>query len=151
MTPVPRGKSLAAVSEAVLADIDRVWSQSTRRDGQNPAERWQEESQRLRPLPETPFEARRLRLASISRQAMIHLDGARVLARFIGAVSEHGPKPVAEALLAALDGDRFDLLALRPKRKAPAQVKVPESLAGYEVASASAAEFDLLLTAGGLL
>lgn len=236
LTPVPRGESLTAISEAVLADIERVASKRMRPDGQSSAERWREESSRLRPLPETPFEARRLRLVSISRQAMIQVDGARysvpsrwksleatvwagvedlrivcrdeeitvarverggrhvqykhylselakkpqavrqvapelvaelgepygrlwqllserygahdgarVLARIIGAVSDHGPELVAEALLGALDRGRFDLLALRPSEKTPAPVEVPEALQRYEIESARAADFDALL------
>ena len=77
LTPTPRGKSLGAISETVQADIDKVWSKTKRRDGESSSERWREESGRLRSLPQTAFEARRMQLASISRQAMIHVDGAR--------------------------------------------------------------------------
>lgn len=241
LTPIPRGENLAALSETVLAEVDRVWSQRKAQDGQSSADRWHEESSRLRPLPETPFEARRLELVSISRQAMIHIDGARysvpsrwksleatvwvgvedlrviclgeeitvsraehggrhvqyrhylcelakkpqavrqvapelvaelgepygrlwqllstrygahdgarVLARIVGAISDHGPEPVAQALLGALDGERFDLLALRRPEPPPTAIEVPESLQHFEIPSARAADFDALLGPGGL-
>jgi len=241
LTPVPRGKSLEAISETVSAEVDRVWCQRKAQDGQSSVERWGEESSRLRPLPETPFEARRMELISISRQAMIQLDGARysvpsrwksleatvwvgvedlrivclgeeitvsrvehggrhvqyrhylsdlakkpqavrqvapelvaelgepygrlwqllstrygahdgarVLARIVGAISDHGPEPVAQALVGALDGDRFDLLALRRPEKTPTVVVVPELLQRFDIPSARAADFDALLGPGGL-
>lgn len=242
LTPVPQGKSLAAISEALLVEVDRVWSQRKPRDGSSCAERWSEESSRFRELPGTCFEARRMQTVSISRQAMIQVDsarysvasrwkclqatvwvgvedlrveclgeqitiprierggrhveyrhylselakkpqavrqvapelvaelgepygrlwqllasrygahdGARVLARVIGAISDHGPEPVAKALLSALDGGRCDLLALKREETPPASVEVPESLQGYEITRASAADFDTLLVHGGVL
>ena len=76
-------------------------------------------------------------------------DGARVLARIVGAISDHGPEPVAEALLSALDGGRCDLLALKRVENEAVCVEVPEALQGYEIARASAADFDVLLAQGG--
>ena len=72
-----------------------------------------------------------------------------MLARIVGAVSDHGPELVAEALLGALDGGRFDLLALRQSEKTPTAVEVPEALQRYEIESARATDFDALLASGG--
>lgn len=240
LTPVPQGKSLTAISESLLVEVGRAWSRRTPKEGGSCAERWSEESSRFRELPAARFEARRMQTVSISRQAMIQVDGARysvpsrwkcleatvwvgvedlrveclgeqitvrrierggrhveyrhylselakkpqavrqvapelvaelgepygrlwqllgsrygahdgarVLARIVGAISDHGPEPVAEALLKALDGDRCDLLALKRPEKEPAYVEVPESLKGYEIARACAADFDALLVEGG--
>jgi len=77
LTPVPRGKSLSEISDAVQAEVERVWALRKRSDGRSFKELWSEESCRLAPLPETPFEARRMALVSVSRQAMVHLDGSR--------------------------------------------------------------------------
>jgi hypothetical protein len=76
LTPVPRGESLGAISDAVLEEVEKSWSVGKRRDGQSPERLWEEESARLRPLPETPFEARHMVLVSVSRQAMVQIDGA---------------------------------------------------------------------------
>jgi transposase len=239
LTPVPRGESLGEISQAVLAEVDRAWSERVHPDGRRSAELWTEESARLRPLPGAPFEARRMVLVSVSRQAMIQiegarysvpshwksleatawvgvedlrvicrgeerlfervrrggrrvryrhyltelakkpqavrqvapelvaelgepygrlwqllgerygaLEGARVLARIVGAVADHGPEPVAEALEQALTAGRCDLLALKRPIETPAAVEVPEQLADYEIDTARAADFDALLPRG---
>jgi transposase len=239
LTPVPRGESLRQISAAVLVEVDRFWSQRRREDGTPCAELWSEESARLGPLPAMPFEARRLELVSVSRQAMVHvegarysvpshwksleatawvgvddiriscrgeeevlarrrrggrhvqyrhylaelatkpqavrqvapelvaelgepygrlwqllaerygaLDGARVLAKIVGAVADHGPEPVARALEGALAAGRFDLLALPRPAETAAAVAVPERLAAYEIDTARAADFDALLSGG---
>ncbi len=72
-------------------------------------------------------------------------EGARVLARILGAVADHGLEPVAEALEKALGAGRWDLLALKPAVERAARVAVPERLERYEIASARAADFDALL------
>ena len=236
LTPIPRGESLGAISEAVLAEVERLWAARRRPDGKRSEALWSEESLRLGPLPGASFEARRMARVSVSRQAMVQVEGARysvpshwksleatawvgvedlrivcrgseivvarvrrggrhvqyrhylselatkpqavrqvapelvaelgepfgrlwkllaerhgaregarVLAKIVGAVADHGPGPVAEALEPALAAGRWDLLALRPPREAPAAVTVPEPLRGYEIASARAVDFDALL------
>jgi hypothetical protein len=75
-------------------------------------------------------------------------EGARVLARIIGAVADHGPEPVAKALEMALGAGRCDLLALQRPTETPVVVEVPEQLADYEVDTARAADFDTLLSGG---
>lgn len=239
LTPIPRGESLKAISEATLAEVDRRWSQRRHRDGKSSQELWSEESERLAPLPDTPFEVRHMRLAQVSRQAMIQVEaarysvpsrwaslevtvwlgvedlrvvcrdeevtlprarrggrhvqyrhylselskkpqavrqvapeltaelgepygklwklltrthgareGARVLARIVGATVEHGHAAVTEALERALEQGRCDLLALPRASGAPAVVEVPESLRAIHVESAQAADFDALLAGG---
>jgi len=239
LTPVPQGESLGEISQAVLAEVERLWAVRRRPDGKRFAELWAEESPRLRPLPEVPFEARRMVLVQVSRQAMIQIEGsrysvpshwksldatawvgvedlrvvcrgeevvverirrgsrhvqyrhylselarkpqavrqvapelvaelgepygrlwkllaerygtregARVLARIIGAVADHGPEPVAKALEMALGAGRCDLLALQRPTEIPVVVEVPEQLADYEVDTARAADFDTLLSGG---
>ena len=89
------------------------------------------------------------RLWELLREAHGERDAARVLAKVLGAVGEHGERVVAEALEKALDEGRVDLLALRSRieRSDPAmlQVRVPKSLEKYEVESARAADYNELL------
>ena len=74
-------------------------------------------------------------------------DAARVLSRVVGAVVEHGERPVAEALESALASGRSDLLALESRLdRQPETVAVPEGLQGYEIEAAVATDFDVLLT-----
>ena len=69
LTPVPRGDSLAELSERMQEEVDRlaaaqVW------------ERFSVEGPLLRPLPEVAFEARRMQPVSVSRSALVRLEGA---------------------------------------------------------------------------
>jgi transposase len=82
-------------------------------------------------------------------------EASRVLARILGALVDHGEKPVSEALEVALSCGRCDLLSLakhlhnrEENQKASAVVEVPEALSGYRVESANAADYDDLLLNG---
>lgn len=76
------------------------------------------------------------------------LDAARMFARVLGAMVEHGEGPVRASVAAALEQDRMELLLLLPRRKeAPAApVQVPAALAHHHVEARRAAEYDVLLT-----
>ena len=71
-------------------------------------------------------------------------ESARVLSRVLRAVLDHGEERVGETILAALDENRLDLLALR-EDEPRACVPVPEELAGHIVEATAAASFDGLL------
>ena len=89
------------------------------------------------------------RLWGLLKEAHGERDAARVLAKVLGAIKEHGEQVVGEALEKALDEGRVDLLALRNRIEcsdpAVLQVRVPKSLEKYEVESAQAADYDVLL------
>lgn len=74
-------------------------------------------------------------------------DAARTVARILSAITEHGEEPIRNALVAALETDRVSLLETTPKPPPPdpEKVEVPASLAGYEVESGCAADYDVLL------
>ena len=240
LTPVPRGKSLGDISAAVLAEVEETWRARVQQDGRRCQELWQEEFPKLLPLPERPFEARRVTLVSVSSKATVQVegaiysvpsgwsrleatayvgiedirlvcrgeievaprqrrggrriqyrhylselarkpqavrqvapelvaelgepygklwsllagsygpkDGARVLARVLGAVVDHGSAPVSVALEAALQAGRCDLLALGGHlQQAALQVEVPPALQGYHIEAGSPADYDVLLTGG---
>jgi hypothetical protein len=76
-------------------------------------------------------------------------EAARVLARVLGAMVDHGSQAVAEALDAALQAGRCDLLSLSSRlQKTDLTVEVPVALQGYEVEAGSPADYDLLLAGG---
>ena len=78
------------------------------------------------------------------------LEAARVLARVLGAVIDHGSQAVGEALQDALKADRCDLLGLSSHlQRARATVEVPPALQGYRIEAASPTEYDALLVGGG--
>jgi len=74
-------------------------------------------------------------------------EAARVFARVLGAVIEHGEERVAAAIRTALSADRTDLLALAEvlRRPLPQRIEVPASLSGYEVEMTPAHVYDALL------
>jgi transposase len=78
-------------------------------------------------------------------------EAARVLARILGAVIDHGEEAVSTALRCALAEGRIDLLALSEKLHAPSSITtgpVPEALRGYEVEASRASDYDWLLERG---
>lgn len=74
-------------------------------------------------------------------------EAARTLSRILAAIVEHGEEPVRLALATALAADRTDLLDLVTVETVSdyGPIDVPAELAGYEVETVSAAEFDVLL------
>ena len=78
-------------------------------------------------------------------------EAARVLARIVGAIVDHGEAEVTAALSRAVTRERCDLLALSVG-SLPATtscITVPPALAGYAVESARASDYDWLLGQGG--
>ena len=243
LTPVPRGQSLRAISERLLEDLGTEAGRKQLRDGRTVAERFEEERARMRPLPEVPFDPRRVEVVAVSRMALVRVEGAeyslpshwnrleatalvgveqiqficrgeevivdrqprksrtvryrhyarelarkpaavrqvapalvaelgepyarlyrllqdahgslgaaRVLAKILGAISEHGEQEVTEALTSALELDRIDLLGLSGKMHQDARprvIPVPEDLQGIQVEAARAADYDWMLASAG--
>ena len=76
-------------------------------------------------------------------------EAARVLSRVLGAVVDHGSETVGEALEAALEVGRYDLLAMAGRlQKADTVVEVPTALQSYEIEAGSPADYDILLRGG---
>ena len=67
MSPVPQGRTLEEIAWGVLASVDAAHGNRAR---------WQEEQAALCELPATAFEARKLRIVRVSRQATVQLGGA---------------------------------------------------------------------------
>ena len=76
-------------------------------------------------------------------------EAARVLSRVMGAVVDYGSETVAEALEAALEAGRCDLLALAGRiQQSNPVVEVPAALQSYEIEAGSPADYDVLLQGG---
>jgi hypothetical protein len=79
-------------------------------------------------------------------------EAARVLARILGALVDHGEEPVAAALTTALENGRTDLLSLashlEDRRQRIEKIPVPKVLSGYRVESTKATDYDRLLAKG---
>jgi transposase len=240
LTPVPRGDSLAQMSAALLNEVDAAWQQRVRKDGRRCWDLWQEEQASLLPLPERPFEARKMVMVPVSSKSTVQIgaaiysvpshwarleatayvgiddirlvcrgetevvprqrhggkrirylhylpelarkpqavrqvapelvaelgepygrlwsllvgrygarEAARVLSRVLGAVVDHGSQTVAEALEAALEAGRCDLLAMAGRiQRTETVVEVPAALRSYEIEAGSPADYDVLLQGG---
>jgi transposase len=77
-------------------------------------------------------------------------EGARVLAKILGAVLDHGEEAVTKALTAALSAGRHDLLALASgmHHEHAQTIEVPQGLTGFVVEAGRAADYDVLLAGG---
>jgi transposase len=75
LTPIPHGETLEEIAAAVLAEAEDTWRTRVRRDRQEPAALWEQERQGLLPLPEMPFEVRRLVTTSASQRALVQVEG----------------------------------------------------------------------------
>lgn len=76
LTPIPRGDSLARISDVLLEAVDRQAGRGRDDSGRTVLERFEEEKGSLRPLPERPFEARRERSLRASRKCLLRIEGA---------------------------------------------------------------------------
>jgi len=77
LTPIPRGRNLQQIATVLLADVDRAAGNKVDREGRSVLERFAEEAKMLRPLPKRPFEARRVKLVQVSKQALIRVEGVQ--------------------------------------------------------------------------
>jgi len=76
LTPVPCGNSLSEISTVLLKEVETDWKQRVQRDGRRCQDLWQEERENLLPLPERPFEARKIVLVPVSSKATVQIGVA---------------------------------------------------------------------------
>lgn len=76
MVPIPRGDSLRAISEALLAEVHAPYPTKCDTEGRSVCDRFAEEQTCLRPLPEVPFDERRIMLVPISNKSLVQVEGA---------------------------------------------------------------------------
>lgn len=67
LTPIPRGKTLAEISEVLMREVEMAFTGE---------QRFAQERKYLKELPESQFEARKVELVSISSGAAVRVDGA---------------------------------------------------------------------------
>ena len=77
------------------------------------------------------------------------LEAARVFARTLGLVLDHGEESVSRSLETMLKQEKLSLLEMGESLRAEeATVRVPVALCGYRIESARAADYDVLLGGG---
>mgnify|MGYP005854156569 CR=1 FL=1 len=75
MTPIPRGNTLNEIAATLLSEVNEAAKSKAGSEGRTVTERFAEESLLLRSLPERPFDARRVQMVTVSRQALVRLEG----------------------------------------------------------------------------
>ena len=75
MTPIPRGQTLIEIAEDLLAAVEKAGKRKVDREGKSVVDRFAEETEKLRALPERPFAARLVNLIQVSKQALVRIDG----------------------------------------------------------------------------
>jgi transposase len=76
LVPIPRGESLDAIAEALLASVDDQARHRRDRQGETVMARFEAERADLHPLPEHAFEPRLAELLTASRKALVTCQGA---------------------------------------------------------------------------
>jgi len=76
LTPIIAGESLAAISEALQADLDNIWGQARSPDGQLLSTLYDQDQFLMKPLPGIPFDPRLAQPVGVSRSATVTVQGA---------------------------------------------------------------------------
>jgi len=76
LTPIPRGGSLKALSQQLLAQLDEEAPRKVDAAGKSVLERFKEEVERMRPLPLTPFQVAKVLPVSVRSTATVKIEGA---------------------------------------------------------------------------
>ena len=76
LTPIPRGGSLAELSDRLLGDLEEEAGRKADSEGRSVLERFDEDRARMRPLPGAEFDARKVVAVSVRSTAMVKVEGA---------------------------------------------------------------------------
>lgn len=76
LTPIPRAESLEDLNRQLLGALDAEAGERRREDWRTVMERFEEESSRMIPLMQPPFQPRRMVSCTVSRQAVVQVEGA---------------------------------------------------------------------------
>jgi transposase len=76
LTPIPQGRSLNEVSERLVAELDEAAKMRKNEAGRTVEERFCEELGCMGPLPERPFDYRKVVPVRIRNNAMVRVEGA---------------------------------------------------------------------------
>ena len=76
MTPVPRGESLGAIAQMLIADLELAFAERRNSEGRSLPELWNEEQPQLLLLPASTFEVSEPVMVEISSRALVRVEGA---------------------------------------------------------------------------
>jgi transposase len=76
LTPIVEGDSLAEISRALQAELDRTWGQARAADGQMLSTMYDQDQFLMKPLPAVAFDPRLAQPVIVSRSATVTVQGA---------------------------------------------------------------------------
>jgi transposase len=76
LVPIPAERDLSSISQQLVAKLDARASEQRDSEGRSVMERFNDERSRMLPLAPRPFRAAALRLPSVSRRALVKVEGA---------------------------------------------------------------------------
>jgi transposase len=76
LTPIPVGQSLSQIATGLQQDLMSQAQTAKNAEGQTIISRFAEEREVFKPLPATPFEARRVRTLEVSSRSTVQVEGA---------------------------------------------------------------------------
>ena len=76
LTPIPRGETLAEISQALLLQLEQAFTARRSAGGSSASELWAAERPQLLPLPAAPFEVSRMAPVEVSSQSLVRVEGA---------------------------------------------------------------------------
>jgi hypothetical protein len=126
LTPIPQGESLAAVAQAVQAELDRAFAAQVDAEGIRASERLAQESRQGLPLPAVPFAAHRVELVTVSRGSLVRAGGAQYSVPSSWASLEATAYVGVETVRVVCGGEQVDL----PRASGPASGALPTLPAG---------------------
>ena len=97
LTPIVAGPNLEAISAAALKDVERLWRQRRHTDGRLLSVLYEEDRERMLPLPAAAFDPRCMTPAAISHSSTVKVDGA------VYSLPERWARLDAEAWIGASD------------------------------------------------
>lgn len=135
LTPIPRAESLGAIAQALLDRLDRQSATRRDREGKTALERFEGERSAMLPLPEAAFDARKVVPCTVSRRALVRVEGATysVPSRWQGlaATAYVGPETVEIVCRGERERhgrERFGGKAVRYRHYLPELARKPQAL-----------------------
>jgi len=74
LTPIPKGQCLSEIALDLLTAVEKPGKRKVDGEGKSVVDRFAEQANKLRALPQWPFEARLVKLIQVSKQVLVRID-----------------------------------------------------------------------------